>query len=509
MRSAPARGASFDQTPASFADGFEAATLDPFWTTSQTGGTVSITSALAHSGTHSLAFTAVSPGPNLQLTHAFASPTKGSFSVYYYDAAPGQQTLYEQMLLLNSNQPGLLAAIGTNDFDAFCYMSRLDDGHGGTQGPNASCGVFPQTQTTNVHRTLGWHLLTIDVRAADVVFSIDGVTTFTATGDYAFDSVVIFMSGPSFRPLTSSYIDDFNFTPPATANRPPTSAPGGPYTGSEGTALAFSGTGSFDLDGDALTFAWNFGDGTTATGASPTHTYADNGTYTATLTVSDGNGGSDSKSAAVTIGNVAPTVTSFSVPAQAQLINGAASAQVTAIAYTDPAGAVDAPFTTSIDCGNQTIASPTGVCAYAAVGTYTISVRVTDKDGDTSAPKTASVVVAFQFNGFFQPVDNPPTRNIAKAGSAIPVKFSLGGDYGLGILAAGYPAVVATGCDSNVPTSEIDQTVAAGGSSLTYDTQSMTYTYVWKSDKAWAGTCRQLIVKLVDGTEHRATFYFK
>ena len=35
------------------------------------------------------------------------------------------------------------------------------------------------------------------------------------------------------------------------------------------------------------------------------------------------------------------------------------------------------------------------------------------------------------------------------------------------------------------------------------------YVYVWKTDKAWSGTCRQLVVKLSDNTEHRANFRFK
>ncbi|HET8768324.1 MAG TPA: PxKF domain-containing protein [Pedococcus sp.] len=47
-----------------------------------------------------------------------------------------------------------------------------------------------------------------------------------------------------------------------------------------------------------------------------------------------------------------------------------------------------------------------------------------------------------------------------------------------------------------------------GGSSLQYDAATGTYTYVWKSDKAWAGSCRQLVVKLDDGTLHRANFKF-
>ena len=51
----------------------------------------------------------------------------------------------------------------------------------------------------------------------------------------------------------------------------------------------------------------------------------------------------------------------------------------------------------------------------------------------------ATVSVLYNFSGFFQPVDNLPTLNAVKAGQAIPVKFSLNGDQGLSIFAAGYP----------------------------------------------------------------------
>jgi predicted extracellular nuclease len=143
-----------------------------------------------------------------------------------------------------------------------------------------------------------------------------------------------------------------------------------------------------------------------------------------------------------------------------------------------------------------------------APGTHTIKVQVTD-DGGLTAVDTAIVNVIFNFAGFFQPVDNLPTINAATAGSAIPVKFSLSGNKGLNILAAGYPTSQQVACADGAPIDTIEETVTAGGSSLSYDAATGQYKYVWKTNKAWAGTCRILVVKLTDGTEHSAMFRFK
>jgi hypothetical protein len=117
--------------------------------------------------------------------------------------------------------------------------------------------------------------------------------------------------------------------------------------------------------------------------------------------------------------------------------------------------------------------------------------------------------VEYDFDGFFAPVNNPPTLNSVKAGRAIPVKFSLGGDQGLDVLADGYPKSEQVNCDDDVSTDGVEETVTAGQSSLSYDAATGTYTYVWKTNKAWSDTCRQLVVKLTDGTVHRANFEFK
>jgi hypothetical protein len=115
----------------------------------------------------------------------------------------------------------------------------------------------------------------------------------------------------------------------------------------------------------------------------------------------------------------------------------------------------------------------------------------------------------FNFSGFFAPVDNPPLVNVAKAGTAIPVKFSLGGDQGLGIFAPSYPTSQQLTCSSADPAGEIEETVTAGASSLSYDSTTEQYTYVWKTNAAWRNTCRRLVIKLNDGTTHTANFRFR
>ena len=113
------------------------------------------------------------------------------------------------------------------------------------------------------------------------------------------------------------------------------------------------------------------------------------------------------------------------------------------------------------------------------------------------------------FTGFFPPISNPPVQNEVKAGQAIPVTFSLDGDQGLNIFATGYPKSQEVLCDTDDPINDVQQTLTAGGSSLTYNPSTDQYTYVWKSDKSWGGTCRQLIIQLTDGTEQVAHFHFR
>lgn len=116
---------------------------------------------------------------------------------------------------------------------------------------------------------------------------------------------------------------------------------------------------------------------------------------------------------------------------------------------------------------------------------------------------------AYRFTGFFQPVDNG-RWNGAKAGSAIPVKFSLGGDQGLSILRAGFPKVTQIGCPgASTAVDAVEETVTAGASGLSYDGYADQYVYAWKTNKSWAGRCYRFELGLEDDTSHTFDVQFR
>ena len=73
-------------------------------------------------------------------------------------------------------------------------------------------------------------------------------------------------------------------------------------------AVQFSSEGSRHPSGEPITLQWDFGDGTTSDEANPTHTYTENGSYTAQLTVTDAAGVAGVANVSVVVGNIAPTV---------------------------------------------------------------------------------------------------------------------------------------------------------------------------------------------------------
>jgi len=135
----------------------------------------------------------------------------------------------------------------------------------------------------------------------------------------------------------------------------------------------------------------------------------------------------------------------------------------------------------------------------SAVGTHTFRVDSRDSSGN-SAFATRTYNVVYDFGGFSAPLLPYPSVATVKAGDGVPVKFSLNGYQGLDVLAR-QPAWK-PGCNSTA----LDSSSAAG--SLTYNAGADRYVFLWSTDRAWVGACRQLIVTLRDGTVHLANVRF-
>jgi hypothetical protein len=137
------------------------------------------------------------------------------------------------------------------------------------------------------------------------------------------------------------------------------------------------------------------------------------------------------------------------------------------------------------------------------VGGKSFVVTATDNAGN-SRTVIHDYQVTYAFSGFFSPVMNPPTLNKFKGGTAVPVKFSLHGNNGLSIFAAGSPQSQPIDCSTLSPTGSAQPTAGK----LSYNAKTDRYTYSWATSKTWVGTCRLLVVTLGDGTSHSANFTF-
>jgi len=149
----------------------------------------------------------------------------------------------------------------------------------------------------------------------------------------------------------------------------------GDLTGDEGSVLNWTALAA-DPGGDSLTYLWDFGDGTLASGLGASHAYADNGNYTLTLTVSDTDGGSTSDTLSIAIANVAPSITNLIGDSSGDEGEGL----LWGVIATDP-GADVLTYSWDFGDGSPAETGTTSGHTYVDEGSYTLVVTVTDDDG--------------------------------------------------------------------------------------------------------------------------------
>ena len=224
-------------------------------------------------------------------------------------------------------------------------------------------GVFTDAGSGDTH-TVEWDFgdgATADTLTASHIYADNGVYTAKLTvtdddGDATTDTLTITVN-----------------------NVAPVVEAGPDQTTDEGATVTVTGAFTDAGSGDTHTVEWDFGDGTTADTLTASHVYADNGVYTAKLTVTDDDGDATSDTLTITVNNVAPVVEA----GPDQTTDEGATVTVTG-AFTD-AGSGDT-HAVEWDFGDGTTAGTlTASHIYADNGVYTAKLTVTDDDGDATS----------------------------------------------------------------------------------------------------------------------------
>ena len=143
-----------------------------------------------------------------------------------------------------------------------------------------------------------------------------------------------------------------------------------------GDVITFAAATSHDPDGYITTFEWDFGDGNTATGISPTHTYAQSGTYTVSLTVIDNNvfPATDTKTTTIMIADTKPIADFTGAPTS--------GLEPLIVVFTDASVSHDGITAWEWDFGDGVTSTEQNPDHTYSAGTYTVSLTVTEDDGD-------------------------------------------------------------------------------------------------------------------------------
>ncbi len=140
--------------------------------------------------------------------------------------------------------------------------------------------------------------------------------------------------------------------------------------------VTFNASASYDLDGQIVSFFWDFGDGNTGTGNITTHAYADNGAYAITLVVTDNDGLKDTVLDTIDVQN-RPPFAKFTE--SAGIVDTGVVTYFNASESSDPDGFIVSFFW---DFGDGTNATGVTVShAYVEDGNYTVKLTIMDDDG--------------------------------------------------------------------------------------------------------------------------------
>lgn len=168
-------------------------------------------------------------------------------------------------------------------------------------------------------------------------------------------------------------------------------------TGNSPLSVSFVGTGT-DLNGDIVSYSWDFGDGTHSTEQNPIHTFISTGIYNVTFTVADNNGAIGTNSTTITIQaktNQAPTASTTAYPYYG---TAPLTVQFTG-SGTDMDGYIVSYYWNFGDGTTSNKQSPSHT--FTSVKKYTVTLTVTDNNGSTGQD-TENITVTQKGNAEFR-----------------------------------------------------------------------------------------------------------
>ena len=175
---------------------------------------------------------------------------------------------------------------------------------------------------------------------------------------------------------------------PPSSNNPPQANAGANKTSKVGQSVSFNGSGSSDSDGSIISYAWDFGDGDSSIGSVVSHTYSAAGAYTASLTVTDNDGATDTDTVLVTISESSTTPPSTNKTPKA-VAGSDIKVKVGEQVHFDGSGSSDPDGTITSyawDFGDSRDSNEKEpLHSYATPGVYKVTLVVTDNNGGTDS----------------------------------------------------------------------------------------------------------------------------
>jgi hypothetical protein len=334
-----------------------------------------------------------SPGESggLQVSHVYQEPGVYSVSVTVSDGAIESEAATTTVEVL----PGLGA-------DSLSVTPSCGDG--GTQITVRGLAKAPSASLLDG----GWDLAEGPLRPADVelVLPWGSASATPVAATLVFERTLTvpaaIASGEHTIAVAGGPGASFVIPCPAAGDQRPLADAGGPlYGGGVDKPVTFDGSASRDPEGEALAFAWDFGDGTTGTGARPRHSYAAAGVYFVTLVVNDGRhdsalgiGTHSYALALVTADGVPPTTTASASPAANAAGWNRNDVTVELTARDDEGGSSVKEIVYALagaQSGGATVAGSSAQLEVSAEGVTTVSYFARDNAGNAEQPRTLTI----------------------------------------------------------------------------------------------------------------------